>query len=103
MQKKNRQCVAQDLSRAARPAVYTVLFPSVSSEGMEEMSPRTPCSAGGAGAARGEAGHRRVLEQRRHLVLKLFQEHGMFPTTQATTHFQVNNTTYIILKPCNLL
>ncbi|XP_026735317.1 putative transcription factor capicua isoform X3 [Trichoplusia ni] len=64
----------------------------VSSEGLEEMSPRTPCSAGGAaGAARGEAGHRRVLEQRRHLVLKLFQEHGMFPTTQATTHFQATH------------
>lgn len=54
---------------------------------MEEMSPRTPCS----GSARGEAGHRRVLEQRRHLVLKLFHEHGMFPTTQATTHFQATH------------
>lgn len=62
------------------------------SEGMEEMSPRTPCSAQGGGAgARGEAGHRRMLEQRRHLVLKLFQEHGMFPTTQATTHFQATH------------
>ncbi|PZC74183.1 hypothetical protein B5X24_HaOG208209 [Helicoverpa armigera] len=56
------------------------------SEGMEEMSPRTPVS----GSAR-EAGHRRVLEQRRHLVLKLFHEHGMFPTTQATTHFQATH------------
>ncbi|CAG9112811.1 unnamed protein product [Plutella xylostella] len=55
------------------------------SESLEDMSPRTPVSAGGA---RGEAGHRRLLEQRRQLVLKLFQQHGMFPTTQATTDFQ---------------
>ncbi|XP_050672419.1 putative transcription factor capicua [Leptidea sinapis] len=64
------------------------------SESVEDMSPRTPCSAGGpgAGGARGEAGHRRVLEQRRHLVLKLFHEHGMFPSTQATTAFQASHT-----------
>ncbi|CAH2229205.1 jg1872 [Pararge aegeria aegeria] len=62
-------------------------------ESMEDMSPRTPCSAaGGSAGARGEAGHRRVLEQRRHLVMKLFQDHGMFPTTQATTHFQAAHT-----------
>ncbi|XP_026332039.1 protein capicua homolog isoform X3 [Hyposmocoma kahamanoa] len=60
------------------------------SESLEDMSPRTPCSGSGGGA-RGEAGHRRVLEQRRHLVLRLFQEHGMFPTTQATTQFQVTH------------
>ncbi|GBO99404.1 Putative transcription factor capicua [Eumeta japonica] len=62
------------------------------SESMEDMSPRTPCSASATnGGARGEAGHRRVLEQRRQLVLRLFQDHGMFPTTQATTSFQATH------------
>lgn len=56
------------------------------SESAEEMSPRTPVSG-----PRGEAGHRKVLEQRRHLVLKLFKDHGMFPTTQATTNFQATH------------
>lgn len=60
------------------------------------MSPRTPVSAGGA---RGEAGHRRLLEQRRQLVLKLFQQHGMFPTTQATTDFQVSGLRGIVTPP----
>ncbi|CAH2095418.1 unnamed protein product [Euphydryas editha] len=60
------------------------------SEGAEDVSPRTPCSLGAG--ARGEAGHRRVLEQRRHLVMKLFHDHGMFPTTQATTNFQAAHT-----------
>ncbi|KOB70364.1 putative capicua protein [Operophtera brumata] len=48
------------------------------SEGLEDMSPRTPhsaSSAAGAGA-RGEAGHRRVLEQRRHLASHM----DIFPT-----------------------
>ncbi|CAG9793316.1 unnamed protein product [Diatraea saccharalis] len=72
------------------------------SESVDEMSPRTPCSAsggggagsgvgGGGGARGGEAGHRRVLEQRRTLVLKLFKDHGMFPSSQATTNFQATH------------
>ncbi|XP_028156406.1 putative transcription factor capicua [Ostrinia furnacalis] len=66
------------------------------SESLDEMSPRTPCSGSacapaGACGARGEAGHRRVLEQRRNLVLKLFKEQGMFPSSQATTNFQATH------------
>lgn len=55
-------------------------------EGLEGASPRTPKTPGGRGDA--EKGHRRVLEQRRQLVMQLFQEQGFFPTTQATTEFQ---------------
>jgi len=36
-----------------------------------------------------EKGHRKILEQRRQLVMQLFKEEGMFPTTQATNNFQV--------------
>ncbi|RZF39984.1 hypothetical protein LSTR_LSTR002387 [Laodelphax striatellus] len=49
-------------------------------------SPRTPKTPGGRDAA--EKGHRKVLEQRRQLVMQLFQEQGFFPSTQATTAFQ---------------
>ncbi|KPJ18570.1 Putative transcription factor capicua [Papilio machaon] len=79
-------------------------FRATTDHGGEEMSPHTPCSASGGGTgggagARAEAGHRRVLEQRRHLVLKLFQEHGMFPTTQATSNFQ---TTHMDIFPTKM-
>lgn len=36
-----------------------------------------------------EKGHRKILEQRRTLVMKLFHDYGMFPSTQATNSFQV--------------
>ncbi|XP_055695113.1 putative transcription factor capicua isoform X2 [Lutzomyia longipalpis] len=55
------------------------------------------CSSavGGGSAGSGaqdpvEKGHRRILEQRRQLVMQLFQEHGTwFPTSQATNSFQL--------------
>lgn len=51
-------------------------------------------SATGVGSAGGqdpaEKGHRKILEQRRQLVMQLFQDHGTwFPTSQATNSFQV--------------
>ena len=55
-------------------------------EGGEVLSPRTPKTPGGREL---EKGHRRILEQRRNLVMQLFQEHGFFPSTQATNAFQV--------------
>lgn len=54
-----------------------------------EGSPRTPRTPGGRSDSSGEKGHRRVLEQRRQLVMQLFQDYGFFPTTQATSMFQV--------------
>lgn len=56
-----------------------------------DRSPRTPKtpSARSVNSAE-EKGHRKILEQRRNLVMQLFQEHGMFPTSQATNSFQVN-------------
>lgn len=52
----------------------------------EASSPRTPKTPGGKDQ---EKGHRRILEQRRQLVMQLFQDNGFFPSTQATTAFQV--------------
>lgn len=49
----------------------------------EESPPKTP------GGRDVEKGHRKILEQRRQLVMQLFQEKGLFPTTQATSAFQV--------------
>lgn len=65
----------------------------------ETNSPRTPKTPGGgvvssAGIARGdnERGPRKVLEQRRQLVMQLFQDHGYFPSTQATSTFQAKHS-----------
>lgn len=55
-------------------------------ESGEGSSPRTPKTPGGKDS---EKGHRRMLEQRRQLVLQLFHEQGcFFPSTQATSAFQ---------------
>ncbi|XP_012530902.1 putative transcription factor capicua isoform X3 [Monomorium pharaonis] len=66
---------------------------------VDASSPRTPKTPGsnagnavlGIGRSDNERGHRKMLEQRRQLVMQLFQEHGYFPSTQATTTFQLNH------------
>lgn len=54
-----------------------------------DKSPRTPKTPSQRSADAVEKGHRKVLEQRRQLVMQLFKDHGMFPTSQATNSFQV--------------
>lgn len=58
-----------------------------------DRSPRTPKtpSARSVNSAE-EKGHRKILEQRRNLVMQLFQEHGMFPSSQATNNFQLSHS-----------
>ncbi|XP_011053409.1 PREDICTED: putative transcription factor capicua isoform X2 [Acromyrmex echinatior] len=66
---------------------------------VDASSPRTPKTPGssagntvlGIGRSDNERGHRKILEQRRQLVMQLFQEHGYFPTAQATTSFQLEH------------
>lgn len=64
----------------------------------EDRSPRTPLQSIGSAnnpAPRSsqdsavEKGHRKTLEQRRHLVMELFNTSGMFPSSKDTTEFQV--------------
>ncbi|XP_044764717.1 putative transcription factor capicua isoform X2 [Coccinella septempunctata] len=57
------------------------------SEGNSPRTPRTP------GTSReSDRGHRKILEQRRQLVLQLFKEHNtLFPSTQATSTFQAQH------------
>ncbi|XP_053974367.1 putative transcription factor capicua isoform X3 [Hylaeus anthracinus] len=66
---------------------------------VDANSPRTPKTPGGGavnsvgiGRSENERGHRKVLEQRRLLVMQLFQENGYFPSTQATTAFQAKHS-----------
>ncbi|XP_063980469.1 protein capicua homolog isoform X3 [Diachasmimorpha longicaudata] len=65
---------------------------------VEASSPRTPKTPGGGGGGVGtgrndnERGPRKVLEQRRQLVMQLFQDHGYFPSTQATSTFQAKHS-----------
>lgn len=49
-----------------------------------DRSPRTPKTHEAS-----EKGHRKVLEQRRQLVMQLFQSCGVFPASKDTTEFQV--------------
>lgn len=63
-------------------------------------SPRTPKTPSGRNdSSAAEKGHRKMLEQRRQLVMTLFQEQGMFPSTQATSIFQVKHN----LETINIL
>ena len=55
--------------------------------GRSPRTPQTPLQSGRSDA--NEKGHRKILEQRRNLVFKLFADHGWFPSTQATFAFQV--------------
>lgn len=56
----------------------------------EASSPRTPNTPGTS--RDGEKGYRKILEQRRQLVMKLFRDHSLFPTAQATSNFQAMHT-----------
>ncbi|XP_018578847.1 putative transcription factor capicua isoform X2 [Anoplophora glabripennis] len=56
----------------------------------EGTSPRTPRTPGTSRDA--EKGHRRILEQRRQLVIQLFQEQSLFPSAQATSTFQAQHS-----------
>lgn len=62
----------------------------LASEDNYDRSPRTPKTPSQRNNDMNEKGHRKILEQRRQLVMQLFQEHGMFPSTQATNSFQVS-------------
>lgn len=56
----------------------------------EGNSPRTPRTPGTSRES--DRGHRKILEQRRQLVLQLFKEHNtLFPSTQATSTFQAQH------------
>ena len=73
---------------------------------VETNSPRTPKTPGGVGVGNigpgrtdNERGPRKVLEQRRQLVMQLFQDHGYFPSTQATSSFQAKHSDIFPNKP----
>lgn len=55
--------------------------------GRSPRTPKTPLQSARSDAS--EKGHRKVLEARRNLVMQLFNEHGVFPSSQATIAFQV--------------
>lgn len=52
-----------------------------------ERSPRTPKTHDG-----NEKGHRKILEQRRTLVMELFNQCGYFPMASDTAAFQVRSS-----------
>ena len=43
---------------------------------------------------------RKTLDHRRHLVMQLFQEQGLFPTNQATSSFQAKHAEIFPTKLC---
>lgn len=68
-------------------------------------TPRTPLQSGSSTAnsvmrsnpdVASEKGHRKILEQRRQLVMELFNNCGMFPSSKDTTEFQVNGRPFMI-------
>ncbi|KAL1493325.1 hypothetical protein ABEB36_011400 [Hypothenemus hampei] len=84
---------------SARPLAGTHFFgPDFSLENIRDIqqeaeegtspSPRTPRTPGTKDP---DKGHRRTLEQRRQLVMKLFKEHSFFPSSKATSMFQAEH------------
>ncbi|XP_968497.3 putative transcription factor capicua isoform X1 [Tribolium castaneum] len=78
-------------SSSLKPAVF--FGPDFNVDNVREMnemgegsSPRTPRTPGTSKES--EKGHRKILEQRRQLVMQLFHEHTYFPSAQATSNFQ---------------
>lgn len=69
------------------PEAYRGVLDQDDTVAASPRTPKTPSSRNDSSAA--EKGHRKMLEQRRQLVMTLFQEQGMFPSTQATSVFQV--------------
>lgn len=59
------------------------------SETAEASSPRTPKTP--STGRESEKGHRKMLEERRKLVMQLFKEQTLFPTAQATSNFQAQH------------
>lgn len=72
-----------------RTLIHDVLSELESSDqtGRSPRTPKTPLQSARSDAS--EKGHRKVLETRRNLVMKLFAEYGNFPSAQATIAFQV--------------
>ncbi|KAK3107505.1 hypothetical protein FSP39_016100 [Pinctada imbricata] len=58
------------------------------------MTPKTPSSPGQFSSLR------RILDQRRQLVMQLFEEHGLFPSAQATASFQSEHVAVFPTKVC---
>lgn len=67
--------------------VYFLELESSDQTGRSPRTPQTPLQTPRSDAS--EKGHRKLLEQRRNLVLQLFAEHGLFPSAPATIAFQV--------------
>ncbi|KAK3597989.1 hypothetical protein CHS0354_042342 [Potamilus streckersoni] len=57
-------------------------------------TPKTPSSDGQFSSLR------RILDQRRNLVMQLFDEHGLFPSAQATSVFQAKYSDIFPSKSC---
>ncbi|XP_050314049.1 protein capicua homolog isoform X2 [Anthonomus grandis grandis] len=84
---------------SARPLAGNRFFgPDFSLENVRELteaddgtspSPRTPRTPGSKDP---DKGHRKILEQRRKLVMQMFGEHSYFPSAQATSKFQAEHS-----------
>ncbi|XP_055541968.1 putative transcription factor capicua isoform X2 [Wyeomyia smithii] len=66
---------------------FSVVDMTADSTDRSPRTPKTPSTRSVNSAE--EKGHRKILEQRRNLVMQLFQEHGIFPSSQATNNFQL--------------
>ena len=55
----------------------------------EANSPRTPKTP--STGRESEKGHRKILEERRQLVMQLFQDQSLFPSALATSNFQAQH------------
>ena len=66
------------------------------------LSPRTPKTPGSSNREN-DKGHKRTLEQRRQLVMQLFQEYGLFPTAPETSNFLVRFFNCYLSVKCHIM
>lgn len=66
------------------PAALAVASAADGASSAAATSPGTPSTAGSSKPS----SLRRTLDHRRQLVMQLFQDHGLFPSNQATSTFQ---------------
>ena len=63
-----------------------------------DESPLTPCSAADGSGTKSSL--RQTLDMRRHLVMQLFQDEGLFPSNKATSDFQSKYSEVFPTKVC---
>ena len=94
---EDRHFFGNNFSLEALAEVATLQRVDYDSESLLLGSPRTPKTPSSPG---GFTSMRRILDQRRQLVMTLFDQEGLFPSSAATSAFQIKHVDVFPSKVC---